>query len=127
MTDRGEVELMLKNEQMERLRNYVTRGRELEHLGDAELVAAWLHQINAWADKFGEQDLGMLEDCISEMTLREIDLPFEQAKGAMSKVVELTHRRKAELYKDPERLAAVEARLQAKIDRLRAESTKPRH
>jgi hypothetical protein len=127
MTDRGEVELMLKNEQMERLRSYVTRGRELAHLGDAELVAAWLHQINAWADKFEKQDLGMLEDCISEMTLREIDLPFEQAKGAMSKVIELTHQREAELFRDPERLAAVEARLQAKIDRLRAESTKPRN
>ena len=126
MTDRDEVELMLQHEQMERLRRYVIRGRELGHLGDAELIEAWLQQISAWADGCFERHSGMLEDCVSEMTLRKINPPFERAEGAMVKLGKLARQRQADLLKHPEHLAAVEAALQAKIDRLRSIYSQPK-
>ncbi len=127
MTDRDEVELMLKHEQIERLRRYVMRGRELEHLSDADLVEAWLRQINDWADQSFDHHTQMLEDCVSEMTLRKIELPFERAEAAMAKLVQLSRRREAELLRNPERLAAIEAALQVKLDRLRSVYIKPKH
>jgi hypothetical protein len=114
MTDRNEVELMLKHEQMERLRRYMTHGRELAHLSDFQLIEAWVHQMNTWAAHAFERHSGMLEDCVSEMTLRKIELPFERVEDAMIRLVQLSRQYESRLLRDPERLAVVEAALRGK-------------
>src|SRR5690348_15409549 len=67
-------------EAVERLAEYLRRGRRLQPLWNADLTDGWISMANKWADgsaDFSEQDL---DDYESEMILRGIELPFDRVE-----------------------------------------------
>ena len=93
-----EVEATPEDEAMERLDEYLRRGRRLQPLWNADLIDAWVSTVNQWADgssDFSEQYLG---DCESEMILRGIEPPLDRVE---------------------ERLAAAEANFESNLQKFR--------
>lgn len=93
-----EVEATPEDQAMERLDEYLRRGRRLQPLWNADLIDAWVSIVNQWADgssDFSEQNLG---DCESEMILRGIEPPLDRVE---------------------ERLAAAEANFEVNLKKFR--------
>jgi hypothetical protein len=96
-----EVKATLDNEvdeAMQRVQEYLRRGRRLQSLWNSDLTEAWVSMANQWADgsaDFSEQDL---DDYESEMILRDIELPFDRVE---------------------ERVAAAEAKFEANLQNFR--------
>ena len=79
-----EVEATLENEAVERLEEYVRRGRRLQPLWNVDLIDAWVSIVNQWADgstDFSDQNL---DDCESEMILRGIEPPFDRVEERLA-------------------------------------------
>jgi hypothetical protein len=95
-----EVEATLEDEDeaLERLEEYLRRGRRLKPLWDADLIDAFVLIMNQWADgssDFSEQNL---DDYVSEMILRDIEPPLDRVE---------------------ERLAAAEAKFETNLQKFR--------
>jgi hypothetical protein len=96
-----EVEAALENEAdeaVERLEEYLRRGRRFQPLWNADLIDAWVSIVNQWADgsiDFSDQNL---DDCESEMILRGIEPPYDRVE---------------------EHLAAIEAKFETELQKFR--------
>ena len=87
-----------EDEAMERLDEYLRRGRRLQPLWNADLIDLWVSIANQWAagsSDFSDQNL---DDCESEMILRGIEPPLDRVE---------------------ERLAAAEANFEVNLKKFR--------
>lgn len=69
---------------MERLEEYLRRGRRLQPLWNADLIDEWVSVVNQCADgptDFSEQDL---DDYESEMILRDIEPPLDRVEERLA-------------------------------------------
>ena len=48
--EKGEVEATLENDAVERLEEYLRRGRRLQPLWKVDLIDGWVSMVNQWAD-----------------------------------------------------------------------------
>ena len=103
---KGEVEATLENEAVERLEEYLGRGRRLQPLWNVDLIDGWVSIMNHWADgstDFSDQNL---DDYESEMILRGIEPPFDRVE---------------------ERLAAAEAKFETNLQKFRDIAKQSKH
>jgi hypothetical protein len=107
---KGEVEATLEseleNEVVERLEEYLGRGRRLQPLWNVDLIDGWVSIMNHWADgstDFSDQNL---DDYESEMILRGIEPPFDRVE---------------------ERLAAAEAKFETNLQKFRDIAKQSKH
>ncbi len=103
-----EVEATLEDEDeaVERLEEYLRRGRRLKPLWNVDLTDRWISVVNQWADgstDFSGQDLG---DCESEMLLRGIEPPLDRVE---------------------KRLAAAEAKFETSLEKFRDIAKQSKH
>jgi hypothetical protein len=81
MSRRIIVEAWLANQQLERLENYLQRGRPLSDVSLEELRTHWVALMRAWAQHVrGGIDNREREDIEAEMTLRKVEPPFDLVK-----------------------------------------------
>jgi hypothetical protein len=95
-----EVEATLEDddEAMERLEEYLRRGRRLQPLWNVDLIDGWVSIASQWIDgstDFSDQNL---DDYESEMILRDIEPPLDRVE---------------------ERMAAAEAKFEANLQNFR--------
>jgi len=93
-----EVEATPEDEALERLEEYLRRGRRLRPLWNVDLTNGWVSIVNQWAEgstDFSGQDLADYE---SEMLVRGIEPPFDRVE---------------------ERLAADEAKFETNLEKFR--------
>jgi hypothetical protein len=83
-----EVEAALEDEDadeaMERVEEYLRRGRRLQSLWNGALIDAWVSIVNQYADgstDFSDQNL---DDCLSEMIVRGIEPPLDRVEERLA-------------------------------------------
>lgn len=89
--DRAEIALrsFLDSERMDRIAEYVQRGRKYGPLGDDRVIAKWLAGIKALADAPGDQACyAEHEDIEAELALRKIDPPYDEAQPDLDRYME---------------------------------------
>jgi uncharacterized membrane protein YebE (DUF533 family) len=77
------VDAWLANQQIERLADYLKRGRPHESATLEELKARWVRLIKDWAKSPGSVDRREREDIEAELQVREVGPPVELAKEAL--------------------------------------------
>ena len=104
--EKGEVEATLENDAVERLEEYLRRGRRLQPLWKVDLIDGWVSMVNQWADGSTDFSHQNLDDYESEMMLRGIEPPFDRVE---------------------ERLAAAEARFETNLQKFRDIAKQSKH
>jgi hypothetical protein len=114
------VDAYLANQQLEQLQDYLHRGRTLSEKSVEILNERWLELTSDWARDFGSKtDHREREDIQSELQLRKLEPPFDQA----AEIIEEIRRKSREHDRsDPERLARVEKSLNEAIANFEAAS-----
>ena len=126
MTQRDIVEAWLANKGLERLADYLQRGRPLAGVPLEELRERWVALMRAWARRApGREPDSEREDIEAEMKVRRVEPPFDLAQDAVDALIEKSRKTTAELLKNPERYGEAERQLSAEIADFEA-STKQR-
>ncbi len=126
MDDPDVVEAWLANQALERLQDYLKRGRSLAAAQLETLNSRWVYLMRSWAeDVRGKADHREREDIEAELQLRKVEPPFDLVKGAMATLRQKSKQAMAELQRDPERLAREERDLAEKIKSFEAATKGP--
>jgi hypothetical protein len=100
----------LESSRLDRMAEYVQRGRKYAPLSDEDLIAKWLAGVKAMADApedpacYAEQN-----DTESELALRKLDPPHDLAQPDVDRYVETSEAAIRAIESDPERLAELRA------------------
>jgi hypothetical protein len=126
MSDPDIVEAWLANQALERLQDYLKRGRSLAATPLGTLNGRWVYLMRTWGeDVRGKADHREREDIEAELQLRKVKPPFDLVKDAMAVLRQKSKEAMAELERDPERLAREERDLAEKIASFEATTKGP--
>jgi hypothetical protein len=117
-TDNHEIDpvlTMLRSIQLEEVRDYLNRGRQLVDLATEELERCWINLMREWAKDF----TGFVHtrryreqlDIQSEFQLRGREYPAHLIEDVFEVLQTRARETSAEVARDPERTAVAEARL----------------
>ena len=119
-SDADLLDAWLANQQLERLQNYLQRGRLLANASLEELRARWIGLMRAWAESPSQVVHGEREDIEAEMQLRNVPPPSDGATGAIEKLNRKSKEAMDELLRDPIRFREMEDDLAEQIEQFKA-------
>jgi hypothetical protein len=123
MSNPNLVEAWLASLVMERLQKYLQNGRRFRDVSIETLRAQWIKEIRAWADNCRAQfDHCEHEDIEAEMSLRKIELPFDEAKAALQTIRRACKETLRDLRRDPDGLVRREQEIVDAIEKFKAEA-----
>ena len=100
------VKDFLESKRVDRIADYVQRGRRYCALDDDKVMAKWWASLKSMADAPREPMFSAaFEDAEAELALRKIDLLCEEAAFYFDRYVEAADAEIREIKSDPERLA----------------------
>jgi hypothetical protein len=120
MTDPQIVDAWLENQQLERLSDYLKRGRPLADVGLEDLRSRWVALMQTWARITQGFDHQEREDIEAEMQLRKVEPPRDLAKEAIETLRRKSKERADKLLADPARYALFEKELANDIEQFEA-------
>jgi hypothetical protein len=110
----------LANQQLERLEEYLKRGRPLASAPIEELNARWVTLTENWANSPRGVDHREREDIEAEMQVRKVTPPVELAKDAIQTLRRKSKELDAKIFQDPEHYARMARELDEKVDQFEA-------
>jgi hypothetical protein len=116
------VEAWAENERMERLQDYLKRGRKLADVPLEELRTRWMALIREEAENTDAFDHGEEQDIRSEMAVRKVEPPFDLVRDALDAMKAKAKERWAKVQHDPSRALQFELELRRKLARFEADS-----
>jgi hypothetical protein len=116
------VEAWAENERMERLQDYLKRGRKLADAPLEELRTRWMALIREEAENTDAFDHGEEQDIRSEMAVRKVEPPFDLVRDALDAMKAKAKERWAKVQHDPSRALQFELELRRKLARFEADS-----
>jgi hypothetical protein len=117
---RGEslVKDFLESQRVDRMADYLRRGRKYRPLTDDDLIAKWLASVKAMADAPGDPSCHVEnDDAEAELALRKIDPPYEAAEPDFDRYMEVSEAAIRGIKADPKKLKDLKAGL---VEDLRA-------
>jgi hypothetical protein len=85
---RTDIESWLASNSVDRVANYVARGRRHSSLQDDPLFEAWKSAMRAMAaDPFSKERRMHEDDLVAEIKLRGLTVPYEDVKDAFEKLI----------------------------------------
>jgi hypothetical protein len=114
------VDAWLANQQLERLADYLKRGRPFASSPIDELRTRWVMLMNGWARSPADFDHSEREDIEAELQVREVGPPIELAEDAIET---LRRKSRAHILQDRERFNRMADELDDEVARFE-ESTK---
>jgi hypothetical protein len=112
------LEALFENQRMERLQDYLKRGRKLADVPLEELRTRWMALIREEAASTGPFDPEE-QDIRSEMAARKVEPPFDLVRDALDT---MKAKAKAVLRQDPLRVLQIELGLRQAAARFEADS-----
>jgi len=118
------VEAWAENERMERLQDYLKRGRKLAGVPLEELRTRWMALIREWAENTSSFDHNEEQDIRSEMAARKVEPPFDLVRDALNAIKAKAKEHWAEvLQHNPFRALQFELDLRQSIERFETDSS----
>jgi hypothetical protein len=117
------VQAQLVDKAIERLRQYMVRGRPLAGLSEQALHTKWVEAYRAATVSDDERSERKLADLRSEYALRRAKPPMHLVAGEVAIVVERMKRNTREYHVPPEE----KERIDDEMEDLRARLRKPKH
>jgi hypothetical protein len=118
-SDADLLDAWLANQQLERLQNYLQRGRPLADASLEELRTRWIGLMRAWAESPNQVAHGEREDIEAEMQLRKVPPPSDGATSAIEKLNRKPKEAMDELLRDPIRFREMEDDLAEKTEQFK--------
>jgi len=117
------VEAWAENERMERLQDYLKRGRKLADVPLEELRTRWMALVREEAENTDSFDHSEEQDIRSEMAARKVEPPFDLVRDALDTLKAKAKERWADvLQHDPSKALQFELELRRKLARFEADS-----
>jgi hypothetical protein len=106
------LEDFLESQRVDRMADYVQRGRRYGPLNDDDLIAKWWASLKSMADAPRDPMFGAaFNDADAELALRKIDPRCAEAAFYFDRYVEATDAEMREITSDPKRLAELRRNL----------------
>lgn len=127
MSEADWLDALLRNRQLEYLRDYLKRGRLLAGRQTEELNLRWIELVNTWAkeEKISPQHRLEMNDIEAELRTRNLGPPKDRAVEGIKRVAEWANRTAKVLLSDPKEKEEWRRDLTAEIERLR-DPSKPK-
>ncbi|MGX7742762.1 hypothetical protein [Rhodopseudomonas parapalustris] len=76
----------LQSEDMKETRDYLSRGRLLSKVSDAELGERWVETFKVWLRGEFLIALRDMNDAAAELRLRNVDIPYDRVESEMESI-----------------------------------------
>jgi hypothetical protein len=114
-----------ENQQLDRLKDYLRRGRPLVDVEDEELTIRWIGEFRQWASNLSigaRTDHGDREDIEAEFQMRGKGPPFDLVPAELKALKAASRAYTDRLFRDPVRLAKAEREMSEELDKFERSS-----
>jgi hypothetical protein len=117
MSDKETMIALLESQALDRVADYINRGRAFQSLSIDEVNARWIASFRAWLANFGKSfDHTERGDLESELRIRQTEPPFQLVKHELDALLANSEALDEKISKNPARLLEMEHSLQEQLD-----------